>query len=623
MILVISLIVLISMSSVLAVTNCGEVITKDLTLTNDVTNCNYGDGIIINASDITLDCNGYKIASETHSNSGIFIAGPVNNIIIKNCEIHNFYLGVDGRVCGDKNGIVIQNSFFNNNIIGIDFYNDEYNCDGKKFFLKDVTFTNLDFSSILYSMDIDVFGCNMNNLTFTCVGDLSAGDCTATAFFENSQDCNINNWRTTNAWDFGISIESQSHSDDPTLRANRNVFDNVFLNVTGNPPSWGDPIGFQVDEGGELIIKNSEVVVANVNDNDAFIFLLQRGDSSNTIIIDTLYPYGKEVMDPVTGTESGNISRYWSVDVMTNVKNAGISLTSNQNDLITGITDSNGLLELTLLEYQRISTSGIIDYAPYTVDAVFGDDIFQEILIVGNKLIFSLSFLEFSDADSDRAADSNDNCAGTFNPDQTDSDGDGKGDLCDICPTDAIDSCIITESVSSNVNQLGGTVITDSKSASVTIGPDALKTDTSISVSGSKSITETNLSAFQVQTGAVAGSLIYSYGPEGTTFEDSVTISISYDESIIDETAVDIYFYNLDKQSWEAQGATCDRELNVCTLAVTHFSDFIVGGTKRIPTPPANKNAELNTNPNSAVNKGIPANSNAKSEADENAAFQR
>jgi len=40
------------------------------------------------------------------------------------------------------------------------------------------------------------------------------------------------------------------------------------------------------------------------------------------------------------------------------------------------------------------------------------------------------------DADSDGICDSDDNCLDTPNPDQTDGDGDGIGDVCDPCPVD-------------------------------------------------------------------------------------------------------------------------------------------------------------------------------------------
>lgn len=48
------------MPSVFAQVSCGDVITTDTTLTADLLNC-VGDGVTLNAPDITLDCNGFKI----------------------------------------------------------------------------------------------------------------------------------------------------------------------------------------------------------------------------------------------------------------------------------------------------------------------------------------------------------------------------------------------------------------------------------------------------------------------------------------------------------------------------------------------------------------------------------
>jgi hypothetical protein len=46
-----------------------------------------------------------------------------------------------------------------------------------------------------------------------------------------------------------------------------------------------------------------------------------------------------------------------------------------------------------------------------------------------------------NDADQDCVLDSADNCPAVFNPDQTDTDGDGLGDACDPCPLDETNTC--------------------------------------------------------------------------------------------------------------------------------------------------------------------------------------
>jgi hypothetical protein len=52
-------------------------------------------------------------------------------------------------------------------------------------------------------------------------------------------------------------------------------------------------------------------------------------------------------------------------------------------------------------------------------------------LLVGCETVFGL---EFDDVDGDGIRDDRDNCTAVANPDQTDGDLDGVGDLCDLCP---------------------------------------------------------------------------------------------------------------------------------------------------------------------------------------------
>ncbi|MCP4703005.1 MAG: hypothetical protein GY865_00220, partial [candidate division Zixibacteria bacterium] len=65
----------------------------------------------------------------------------------------------------------------------------------------------------------------------------------------------------------------------------------------------------------------------------------------------------------------------------------------------------------------------------------------DNILVVPNFGGNELSLVTFADDDEDGVIDINDNCLGTANPDQLDDDGDGFGDLCDICAggDDALD----------------------------------------------------------------------------------------------------------------------------------------------------------------------------------------
>ncbi|MCP3682440.1 MAG: hypothetical protein GY861_07080 [bacterium] len=182
------------------------------------------------------------------------------------------------------------------------------------------------------------------------------------------------------------------------------------------------------------------------------------------------------------------------------------------------------------------------------------------------------------DNDGDNIANCFDTCQEDFNPDNSDIDEDGAGDVCDVCPFDAGDACDVTEAAASNVDESGGTIISDSSNVEIDVQANALSEDTSISVTGVTETSETDIATFQLQTGVEAVSLIYSFGPEGVNFADPyVTITLRYDDSGIDEGNIDIYFFNSATETWEAQGASCDTIANECELTVTHFSDYIVG----------------------------------------------
>lgn len=80
---------------------CNFIINESSTLTGDITNCNSNStnnyGLIINTSDVILDCQGYKITrnvSDPFNDAGISITSGITNITIKNCVITDFASGV-------------------------------------------------------------------------------------------------------------------------------------------------------------------------------------------------------------------------------------------------------------------------------------------------------------------------------------------------------------------------------------------------------------------------------------------------------------------------------------------------------------------------------------------------
>jgi parallel beta-helix repeat protein len=96
-------------------------ITSSTILGDNVT-CGTGDGITVAGDDITLDCSIYGI-SGTGEHAGILIDGK-ENVVIKNCNVTNFYYGI--KVLNSNNvQIIEENNLQLNDFYGIYLYNTE------------------------------------------------------------------------------------------------------------------------------------------------------------------------------------------------------------------------------------------------------------------------------------------------------------------------------------------------------------------------------------------------------------------------------------------------------------------------------------------------------------------
>jgi len=170
---------------------CGDSLTQDTILTEDLLNC-PGHGLVIQYVDnIELDCNGHLIESSPDSTDyGVYVGANSGNTV-KNCFFKDFRNGI--RAWESSNNLFINNYAINSKRYGIELMENSDNNQVTR-----NTIINSSYSGIILTS-------NSNNIiwnnTFTD-NNISAFDSTST-----------NNWNTTigNYWDDFISNPGYPH----------------------------------------------------------------------------------------------------------------------------------------------------------------------------------------------------------------------------------------------------------------------------------------------------------------------------------------------------------------------------------------------------------------------------
>jgi len=92
---------------------CGTEITSSGTylVTQDLFNTSGNCISILNATDVTLDCQGYQLTGDG-TGDGIWVDNTSKGVVIRNCDIYSFQHGIHYR--GD-NGVVEYNKVVDNN----------------------------------------------------------------------------------------------------------------------------------------------------------------------------------------------------------------------------------------------------------------------------------------------------------------------------------------------------------------------------------------------------------------------------------------------------------------------------------------------------------------------------
>jgi cysteine-rich repeat protein/parallel beta-helix repeat protein len=199
----------------------------------------------------------------------------------------------------------------------------------------------------------------------------------------------------------------------------------------------------------------------------------------------------------------------------------------------------------------------------------------------------NLPLFKLQDTDADGIADATDNCPNEYNPDQLNSDSQGGGDVCDICPDNSADTC--------NADKSGGeyctpdqqcVIISPDGSTTITIPAGAMPYDASVSITEDS----TGITGYELTNdhGTVFGIYGWQFQQDGLVFLTDVTVTYTWDD-VDNDGKVDgtnVLERNLvitkdgaaiTDKCFKESG--CDEVANTFTFQLTGFSEIYLAGT--------------------------------------------
>lgn len=213
----------------------------------------------------------------------------------------------------------------------------------------------------------------------------------------------------------------------------------------------------------------------------------------------------------------------------------------------------------------------------------------------GNQRVRQISW---ADADSDGTAEEemNDNCPANFNPDQSDLDGDGAGDICDSCPDDDSNECNVSGSASFSTGVSGGgTISTPDGSVSIEINAGAVAAGTSVSITETPE--SSALGTYQIVTDDGTGTVIYSAKINAATeesFASPVTLTFGWEDEdndgVVDGTSLSELNLQIIKDGvtvtgkCSAETLRCDPANNTFTYTTSTLSEWAIVLFNAAPT---------------------------------------
>lgn len=203
--------------------NCGDTLTSSQTMWYNLTGCT-GDGLIIGANDITLDCNGNLI----HGDDSLLDYGlqywqySKNGTTIKNCDIEGFYYGIG--LWKSSNNILTNIKANFNTYYGI-FLGSSSNNN---------TLTGITANSNWEGFETKGFGIYIDSSSNNRLTNITANSNHRGIFLGSSSNNTLTGINASeNHW-WGIHIDSSSNNRLVNISANSNIYFGIALDSSSN-----------------------------------------------------------------------------------------------------------------------------------------------------------------------------------------------------------------------------------------------------------------------------------------------------------------------------------------------------------------------------------------------------
>jgi parallel beta-helix repeat protein len=304
--------------------------------------CTTGDGITIAASGITLDCDNKSITG-SGLGSGILVDG-YNNVVIKNCNIQNFYYGMN-IVNAKGTQIIGGNNLQLNDFYGIYLYNTNRTLiednilinDNNGVYMIDTIYTNITNNTI--NLQKKFYGIYGFKSTYNLIEN--------NTLYDNYHGIYLLNSSYTNA-----TANNISSSDKNSVFLHKGTSYSSFVNnnlttalegIRTRENSIGNKfIGNQIEDHEDYGVRVTNIKINNVSDRNEFI--------NNTIRNNTLNVY------------LYNATNHYFDNNTISLGTSGIQALTGSNDLVLVNNTINSTLNTTAcLEINDSSSATISD----------------------------------------------------------------------------------------------------------------------------------------------------------------------------------------------------------------------------------------------------------------------